>query len=70
MKRVKVSVCGVVQGVGFRPYVFRLAGSLGLKGYVMTLPWGVLLEAEGEEEKLNEFVLRLPREKPPLARVS
>ncbi|MCQ4575130.1 MAG: carbamoyltransferase HypF [Candidatus Brocadiales bacterium] len=67
---MKVSVCGVVQGVGFRPYVFRLAGSLGLKGYVMNLPWGVLIEAEGEEEKLNEFVLRLPREKPPLARVS
>lgn len=65
-----MSVAGVVQGVGFRPFVFRLATSLGLTGYVTNLPWGVLIEAEGEEERLNEFILRLPREKPRLARIS
>ena len=70
LKRVKVSIRGVVQGVGFRPFVFRLATLLGLRGYVTNLPWGVLIEAEGEEERLNEFILRLPREKPPLARIS
>lgn len=70
LKRAKVSIRGVVQGVGFRPFVFRLARSLDLKGYVTNLPWGVLIEAEGKEEELNEFILRLPREKPPLAHIS
>ncbi|MHC4196761.1 MAG: carbamoyltransferase HypF [Planctomycetota bacterium] len=69
-KRVRVSVSGVVQGVGFRPFVYRLASSLGLAGYVMNLSWGVLIEAEGEEGRLNELILRIPREKPPLARIS
>lgn len=70
LKRVKVSIGGVVQGVGFRPFVFRLANSLGLRGYVTNLPWGVLIEAEGWEKELNEFILRLSRERPPLARIS
>ncbi|MFQ5957316.1 MAG: carbamoyltransferase HypF [Candidatus Brocadiales bacterium] len=70
LKRVKVSIGGVVQGVGFRPFVFRLASSLGLSGYVTNLPWGVLIEAEGGEEELNKFILRLPREKPPLAHIT
>lgn len=70
LKRVRVSVSGVVQGVGFRPFIYRLASSLGLAGYVMNLPWGVLIEAEGEEGELNELILRIPREKPPLARIS
>ena len=40
---------GVVQGVGFRPYVYRLAGELGLTGFVLNDPHGVLLEVEGSE---------------------
>ncbi len=70
LKRVRVSVSGVVQGVGFRPFIYRLASSLGLAGYVMNLPWGVLIEAEGEEGRLDELILRIPREKPPLASIS
>lgn len=70
LTRVKISISGVVQGVGFRPFVFRLAHSLGLTGYVTNLPWGVLIEAEGEEEKLNGFILRLPCESPPHISIS
>jgi hydrogenase maturation protein HypF len=70
LKRAKVSIKGVVQGVGFRPFVFRLANSLGLTGYVTNLPWGVLIEAEGEGTRLEEFILRLKKERPPLARIS
>ena len=46
-RRTRVRVEGTVQGVGFRPYVHRLAGELGLAGYVLNDSRGVLLEVEG-----------------------
>ena len=60
-----MSVRGAVQGVGFRPFVYRLATSLGLKGWVVNSPQGVFLDVEGERERLDEFNLRLPKEIPP-----
>ncbi len=68
-RRVRVRVEGVVQGVGFRPYVHRLVGGLGLAGWVLNDARGVLLEAEGDPAAVDELLARLPREAPPLARV-
>src|SRR3954471_3365599 len=69
MTRVRARVQGTVQGVGFRPYVFRLAGELGLGGWVRNDERGVLLEAEGETAAVERFLARLAVEAPPLARV-
>lgn len=63
----RIRVTGVVQGVGFRPFVWRLAHELGLKGWVRNDAAGVEIHAEGEA--LDVFVARLAREAPPLSRV-
>ncbi len=63
-KCLRISIRGRVQGVGFRPTVYRYASQLGLAGHVKNMPWGVAIGAEGEEEKLSAFVERL-RESPP-----
>ncbi len=66
-RRARVRVTGTVQGVGFRPYVFRLASELGLSGFVLNDAHGVLLEVEGSEAAVGEFLRRLGPEAPPLA---
>jgi hydrogenase maturation protein HypF len=63
--RLKIAVRGAVQGVGFRPFVYRLARSLGLQGWVLNSPQGVFIEAEGGKELLDTFLLRIDSEKPP-----
>lgn len=68
-RRVRVRVQGTVQGVGFRPYVYRLAGELELAGYVLNDSHGVLAEVEGAALAVAEFLVRLASEAPPLARV-
>ena len=68
-RRVRVHVAGTVQGVGFRPFVHRLACELGLGGFVLNNPSGALLEAEGEVPRVEELLARLPGEAPPLARI-
>jgi hydrogenase maturation protein HypF len=65
--RVRLRIEGTVQGVGFRPHVHRLASALGLGGYVLNDESGVLLEAEGDDESVERFVVRLREEAPPLA---
>ncbi len=60
---------GAVQGVGFRPFVYRLAGDLGLAGFVENTPQGVTLEVEGPVPLLDTFVQRLRGEAPALARI-
>jgi hydrogenase maturation protein HypF len=62
--RLKLAVRGAVQGVGFRPFVFRLATELGLAGGVNNSPQGVFIEAEGPRAALENFLLRLETEKP------
>ena len=66
-RRARVRVEGTVQGVGFRPYVHRLAGELGLAGYVLNDSRGVLLEIEGCSDTVDLFLARLGPEAPPLA---
>jgi hydrogenase maturation protein HypF len=66
-RRTRVRVEGTVQGVGFRPFVYRLAHELELDGYVLNDERGVLLEAEGSEDRMAEFLRRLQAEAPPLA---
>ncbi len=67
--RIKISISGIVQGVGFRPFVFRLASEHHLGGYVLNDPEGVEIEIEGTLEKINQFLVALTREKPPRARI-
>jgi hydrogenase maturation protein HypF len=64
-----VRVTGTVQGVGFRPFVYRLAGDLELTGYVLNDDRGVLLEVEGASAAVVSFLARLPADAPPLATV-
>src|SRR4051812_5460171 len=65
----RVRVEGTVQGVGFRPYVYKLANELALGGYVLNDERGVLVEVEGAGEAVEAFVARLPVEVPPLAKI-
>jgi hydrogenase maturation protein HypF len=70
LTRKAIDVSGIVQGVGFRPFVYRLASQCALSGFVANTPAGVCIEVEGPPEKLDEFLLRLPQEIPPLAKVT
>ena len=63
----RIAVTGAVQGTGFRPFVFRLAESLGLAGSVRNTPYGVVIRVEGPEDRVAELARRLEREAPPAA---
>jgi hydrogenase maturation protein HypF len=60
-----MTIRGAVQGVGFRPFVFRLATELGLTGWIQNSTQGVTVEVEGQGAAVQSFLLRLEREKPP-----
>ena len=66
-ERLKATVRGAVQGVGFRPFVYRLATELKLTGWVLNSAQGVFLEVEGPGAHLRQFLLRLESDKPPRA---
>lgn len=66
-KRVRVAICGTVQGVGFRPFVHRLATELGLAGWVRNDSLGVTIEIEGGAHPVDSFLRRLDSDKPPHA---
>ncbi len=68
-RRVRVRVEGVVQGVGFRPHVYRLARELGLAGWVLNDERGVVVEVEGDGAAVTRFLERLAADAPPLAAV-
>ncbi len=63
--RLRAAIRGAVQGVGFRPFVYRLASVMQLPGWVSNTAQGVFIEVEGEKTALDQFVLRLQSEKPP-----
>jgi hydrogenase maturation protein HypF len=60
-----LTIRGAVQGVGFRPCVFRLATELGLSGWVTNSAQGVFIELEGTRSRVQRFILRIKSEKPP-----
>jgi hydrogenase maturation protein HypF len=68
-RRVRARVDGTVQGVGYRPFVYRLAGELGITGWVLNDERGVLVEAEGPPDAVYVFLARLSADAPPLADV-
>jgi len=67
--RRRLEIAGVVQGVGFRPFVFKLAKEYGLAGYVVNTSRGVEIEVEGPVELLDAFVTALPERSPPQAEI-
>ncbi|ARV60655.1 carbamoyltransferase HypF [Nostocales cyanobacterium HT-58-2] len=69
MSTEEIRVRGTVQGVGFRPTVYRLAKAYGLQGEVCNDGQGVLIRASGCKESIDEFVQKLQKECPPLARI-
>lgn len=69
MERRAIVVHGIVQGVGFRPFVHNLATRLELRGFVKNRSGGVLIEIEGDPRSLDAFLAELARQPPPLAQV-
>ena len=69
-ERLKIIVRGAVQGVGFRPFVYRLATELELNGWVSNSAQGVFIEVEGGRDLLPKFLLLLDKEKTPHTVVS
>ncbi len=68
-ERRRLLVNGIVQGVGFRPFVYRIAVGFGLKGFIRNTSSGVLIEVQGSSELLDSFSFALQRDRPPLARL-
>lgn len=64
---MKIDVKGIVQGVGYRPFVYRLARQYGLSGYVCNNTSGVFIEIEGEKSRIEEFIEKVKTEPPPQA---
>ena len=67
MERVFVKIHGIVQGVGFRPFIHRLVREHGLTGYIKNTSSGVELELDGEQSALTGFLAELPHRAPKLA---
>ena len=69
VERRVITVQGVVQGVGFRPFVYSLASRFELAGFVKNQTGGVLIEVEGDKTSLDSFLAALARDPPPLAQI-
>jgi hydrogenase maturation protein HypF len=69
LRGAKLHITGIVQGVGFRPFVYSLAIRFMLSGWVRNTSAGVDIEVDGTPEKLDAFVFALKNELPPLARI-
>ena len=68
--RLKIIIQGAVQGVGFRPFIYRLARELNLKGWVNNSAAGVFIEVDGSETNLKKFLSRIDKEKPPISQIN
>ena len=67
MERAEIKIQGIVQGVGFRPFVHRMVAEYGLAGYIRNSSSGVVMELEGERSTLEAFIAALPERAPVLA---
>ncbi len=70
MKRARIRIAGVVQGVGFRPFLYRLAAVHGITGTVRNDAHGVLVDAQGDNGSLAAFVQEIRQSPPPLAKIT
>lgn len=70
LERARILVQGIVQGVGFRPTVYRIAKSINLTGYVRNLGNVVEILLEGKKSEINDFSENLKRNKPPISRIN
>src|SRR5882757_2723414 len=68
--RKVIDVAGIVQGVGFRPFVYRLANDCGLTGLIANSTAGVSIEVQGDAEAVERFLERLPKEIPPRSKIT
>ena len=68
--RKAIEIAGIVQGVGFRPFIYRLATEINLTGFITNTAAGVSIEVEGATDAVESFLSRLPQEVPPLARIT
>lgn len=66
---ISIKINGIVQGVGFRPFVYSLAQRLGVQGYILNSKEGVEIEAEGPSRLLEDFVSKIKSELPPAAKI-
>jgi hydrogenase maturation protein HypF len=69
IKRIFIKVAGIVQGVGFRPFVYNKAMEYSIKGWVNNNSQGVFIDAEGEEDNLNSLLNSIEKNPPPLSKV-
>src|ERR1051326_8820913 len=67
--RVHIQVRGIVQGVGFRPFIFSAAHRCALKGCVLNNPTGVLIDVEGEASAIEQFIAEIESNPPPLSMI-
>lgn len=69
-RRLQLEIEGIVQGVGFRPFIYRLARENNLNGWVLNTSGGVLVEVEGNQKTLEMFIRQIDEESPPLAQIT
>ncbi len=69
MPSIRIEIKGIVQGVGFRPFIYNLAQKCHLSGYVLNDTQGVEIEAEGKKSDLDKFLLRIKDTPPPLSQI-
>jgi len=69
VERKTIEITGIVQGIGYRPFVYNLALAHSIRGWVLNNEKGVLIDAEGEDEALEGFIKGLTESAPPLARI-
>ena len=68
-KSLMIKITGTVQGVGFRPFIYRMAKELDIKGWVSNTPQGIIIEAESQAENIDIFLERLQSDKPAISNI-